>query len=303
MKNLFTIFFALIVSGIAFGQSPDKMSYQAVVRDFDQFLLQDVTVGVQMSVMQGSANGTVVYQETHSTSTNANGLLTLEIGMGTAGTGVFADIDWAKGPYFVECGIDITGGTDYLLKSTSELMSVPYAKHATTATKLTGAKTFKVGDKHLGGMVFYVDETGQHGLVVGLTDADKFTGTVPYELTPQWDGTKWHYLGSGEMNTMRIIALNGYGDYSADVATRFLSIEAGASNNGPGSWYLPCRNELELVYANLVDKKLMTWSTDAFYWTASEWSWAESYKMDSSTGVVQKIGKDQKGHVRAIRKF
>jgi hypothetical protein len=134
----------LLVSSPLFAQVPPKMSYQAVIRNINNTLTTSTQVGIQISILQGSITGIAVYTETHTPKTNANGLISLEIGSGTVITGVFTEIDWATGPYFIKTETDATGGDNYSIIGTSELTSVPYALHtetATTATKLIAAKT------------------------------------------------------------------------------------------------------------------------------------------------------------------
>lgn len=111
-------------------QAPATMSYQAVIRDATDALLVNQTVGVQISIIQTSPVGPVVFAETHNPTTNANGLITLEIGTGTPVTGSISAINWYTGPYFVQTETDPTGGTTYSLTTTSQLMSVPFALHA-----------------------------------------------------------------------------------------------------------------------------------------------------------------------------
>ena len=133
----------MLISSSLFAQTPQKMNYQAVIRNGSNGLLTLTPVGMQISILQGSTTGTAVYVETQTPITNANGLVSLEIGSGTIGTGTFEGIDWAAGPYFIKTETDPTGGTDYSITGTSELLSVPYALHtetAATATKLAVAK-------------------------------------------------------------------------------------------------------------------------------------------------------------------
>ena len=73
------------------------------------------------------------YVETHTVATNDYGLVNLVIGQGTAQSGVFADIDWANGPYWAQLEADITGGTNYVTYGSQQLMSVPYALYAETS--------------------------------------------------------------------------------------------------------------------------------------------------------------------------
>jgi hypothetical protein len=114
-----------------FAQAPDKMSYQSVVRDNNNRLVSNGNVGVQISILQGSStNGTVFYVERHNGTTNANGLLTIEIGGGQVVQGSFSSINWANGPYFIKTETDPTGGTNYSIEGVSQFLSVPYALYA-----------------------------------------------------------------------------------------------------------------------------------------------------------------------------
>jgi hypothetical protein len=120
----------LFLSITTWAQAPQKISYQSVIRNNSNALIVNSTVGMKVSLLQGGANGLSVYSETHKSTTNANGLVSLAIGTGTVIQGVFANIDWSTGSYFVKTEIDPTGGVNYTLVGTSELLSVPYALYA-----------------------------------------------------------------------------------------------------------------------------------------------------------------------------
>lgn len=111
-------------------QAPQRMTFQAVLRDAADALITGSAVGIRTSVLQGSANGSAVYVETHNTATNANGLATLEIGGGTPVTGTFGSINWGNGPFFLKTETDPNGGTAYSITGVSPLLSVPYALFA-----------------------------------------------------------------------------------------------------------------------------------------------------------------------------
>lgn len=130
MRKLYTLLTAIIITTSAFAQAPEKMSYQAVVRNGSNALVTSSLVGMQISILQGSSSGTAVYVETQTPTSNANGLVSIEIGGGTLVSGDFSTIDWANGPYFVKTETDPTGGTSYTITGTSQLLSVPYALHA-----------------------------------------------------------------------------------------------------------------------------------------------------------------------------
>ncbi len=141
MKRIFTILAAVLLTASVFAQTPEKMSYQAVIRNSNDQLVTNTGVGMQISILQGSVSGTAVYVERQFPTTNANGLVSLEIGAGTVVSGTFASIDWANGPYFIKTETDPTGGTTYTITGTSQLLSVPYALHAKTAETVTGGIT------------------------------------------------------------------------------------------------------------------------------------------------------------------
>ena len=141
MKKIITVCAVLLMTASVFAQAPEKMSYQAVVRDGSNALVSSTAVGMQISILQGSASGTAVYVETQTPTSNANGLVSLEIGAGTVVSGNFTTIDWANGPYFIKTETDPTGGTNYSITGTSQLLSVPYALHAKTAESIMSGIT------------------------------------------------------------------------------------------------------------------------------------------------------------------
>ena len=129
MKKFSPLVMFLICSYVAFAQTPEKMSYQAIVRDANNTLLVDKLVGIQVSILQNSETGSEVYIETHSVVTNMNGLVALEIGTGVTSYD-FSSIDWSNGPYFVKVETDPNGADNYSISGVSQLMSVPFALYA-----------------------------------------------------------------------------------------------------------------------------------------------------------------------------
>lgn len=162
------LMYLFLISSI-FAQSPEKMSYQAVIRDAGGNLISDNQIGMQISILQGSASGTTVYEETQDPTTNANGLVSIEIGAGAVLSGDFAAIDWASGPYFIKTETDPAGGANYTITGVSQLLSVPYAMHATTALTIVGE----------------IPETDPT-----LSQNFDFTDAAIGDLL-QFDGTKW----------------------------------------------------------------------------------------------------------------
>lgn len=128
MRRIFTFSLALLLSACLYSQVPKKMSYQAVVRNSSNQLIANKPIGMRISILKGSVTGNAVYSETQTTTTNSNGLATLEIG----GSG-FEVIDWSNDTYFIKIETDVTGGSNYTISGTSQLLSVPFALYSEVA--------------------------------------------------------------------------------------------------------------------------------------------------------------------------
>jgi len=138
MKWIFKILLLTLIHVNIFAQTPEKMSYQAVIRDNSDVLLKNSKVDLKIVLRQGSPQGSSVYEETHRVQTNPNGLVSFQIGTGATEKGSFHKINWSKGPYFIESLIDPEGRSNYTIKAVSQMLSVPYAFHAKTADSFTG---------------------------------------------------------------------------------------------------------------------------------------------------------------------
>ena len=387
-----------------FAQAPEKMSYQAVIRDVNSNLMVNQGIGMQISILQGSLSGIAVYVERQFPNTNANGLVSVEIGTGTLVSGDFTTIDWTTGPYFIKTEIDLNGGANYTIMGTSQLLSVPYALHAKTAESITGGITetdpiytawdksyndltdkpsitdsvnaildtttqfvrtevdgsvtneiqtisrtgltvslsngggtyqdsintyaagdginitnnvvsehkYQIGDFAQGGIVFWLDETGEHGLVCAKSDLDggygeRWAGTLSGTLVDTQAKGDGPY--AGETNTAIIIAVqvaNGTGGFCAARTCNELVI----TENGKtyGDWYLPSKEELNLMYENkeTIDATATSNGGTAFasskYWSSTEYDDNAAYYQDFSDGFQGNANKIT-FKVRAIRSF
>jgi hypothetical protein len=150
MKQIITTLFAALMAIALWAQSPQAFNYQAVIRDANGNLLENQAVGIKISLLQGSATGQEVYAETHATTTNPYGLVDLKIGTGTATTGQFDTIAWGAGPYYLQLAVDLTGGANYAVMGTTQMLSVPYALYAEEGS---GWEKTEDGITYLGGKV------------------------------------------------------------------------------------------------------------------------------------------------------
>lgn len=296
MKKIITVCAVLLMTASVFAQAPEKMSYQAVVRDGSNALVSSTAVGMQISILQGSASGTAVYVETQTPTSNANGLVSLEIGAGTVVSGTFNTIDWANGPYFIKTETDPTGGTSYTITSTSQLLSVPYALHAKTAESVTGGSSndFYLGQDTLGGIVFYIyigSDGNQHGLIVNKNESTaqwQSSGTTT-NATRSWDGA---------YNT---------GLMTSSPAANYVN---GLTDGGFTDWYLPSIDELSILWHNRfhVNNALNAGgftllSNTAFYWSSTESNASYAFNFNFYFGYSSTNLKAITHSVRAVRAF
>jgi hypothetical protein len=202
MRSLYTILAALLISSGVFSQVPQKISYQAIVRDANKTLVTNHVIGMRISILEGSINGYTVYTEQQTPTTNANGLLSVEIGGGTG----FDAIEWSTGSYFIKTEIDPTGGTNYTIAGTSQLLSVPYALHAKTAENsfsgnyldLTNLPVLFNGQySSLSGSPTNVSAfNNDAGYLTTFTETDPGIGAITSGYSPKWNGST---LVTGEL--------------------------------------------------------------------------------------------------------
>lgn len=108
---------------LGFGQAPQQFSFQGVARKADGKLAANATIGVRITIHSETAAGATVYQETHTTQTNAIGIFNILIGGGVVMSGKFADISWKTFPYFLQLEMDPLGGTTYTDLGTTQMLS------------------------------------------------------------------------------------------------------------------------------------------------------------------------------------
>ena len=401
MKKLFTFLAAVLITSSLWAQSPKKMSYQAVIRNSSDALVTNTQIGMEINILQGSASGTVVYGETQTPSTNANGLISIEIG-GSAG---FNTIDWSAGPYKTAESItgtitetdptftsseaanitatDIinlgnlsgtnTGDQDlstlatkttlgdstaqvrseipdvsgFLTSETDPTFTSSEAANNTatdipnlgnlsgtntgdqditgiatntqaiqdTASQIRAdistVTTYSVGDFAQGGVVFWVDETGQHGLVCAKTDQNGGSEIRWYAGTYGNTQARGDGPYAGEANTSIIIAAQvAIGDDGSTYAARIcneLQITEGGKTYG--DWYLPSKGELDLIYLNKVTIDATAGANggsgfaSAYYWSSTEYNNYGAWEQNFDYGNQIGNNKETTIRVRAVRAF
>jgi uncharacterized protein (TIGR02145 family) len=151
--NIFKVLVVLIFPILGISQAPTKINFQSVLRNTNGEVVSNSAVSLKISILSGTITGTAVYIETHDKTTDAGGLISVQIGGGTVSSGVFGNINWGTSAHFIKLEADFSGGNSYVLLGTQELMSVPYALYASKtdtsalnlasrlSTKLSGSDT------------------------------------------------------------------------------------------------------------------------------------------------------------------
>jgi len=337
MKNIISICAAILMTAAVFAQAPNKMSYQAIIRNTSNALVTSTAVGMRISIIQTSPSGTAVYVETQTPTTNANGLASIEIGGGTVVSGNFSTIDWGNGPYFVKTEVDPSGASNYSITGTSQLLSVPYALYATTAGNNTpgpqgpagadgaigpqgpagadgatgpqgpagvGGFTHFIGEEFGGGVIFHLwkDNSGvEHGLILAITDQ---SASQPWSnITNITIGINAQSSWDGQLNSNSIVGQSGHSNSAAQLCLNLVS-------GGQNDWYLPSIDELALLCNNRfnINKVLSSISGASVlpftgvYWSSTEGG-AGALGFAFNTVAGASLSKGGGNSVRAIRSF
>ena len=181
-KTLLALAF-LLVANFVMAQAPQGIPYQAVARDNAGNLIKNQNIAVRFSIHDGTANGTVVFTETHSVTTDALGLFAVNIGGGTS-SGTLADVNWGSGAKFTQVELDVTGGSNFIDMGTTQMMSVPYALYAGSSGNSSSVSMGAIGQTSSGN-----GATITNG-VLSLTPADGNNGGIVTNGTQTFAGNK-----------------------------------------------------------------------------------------------------------------
>jgi hypothetical protein len=186
----------------------------------------------------------------------------------------------------------VTAGTNVSVTGSGTTAS-PYVVNATGATALA------IGDSYQGGIIFWLDATGQHGLIAAT--ADQSTGIQWYNGTYRYTGTTGDGLYAGSMNTAMIVATqmsdNQTGNFAAKVCADYSVTVGGVIY---GDWYLPSKYELNLLY---LQKAVVGGFASAYYWSSSESNGDSAWAQYFGYGFQSANLKANTAYVRAVRAF
>ena len=179
--------------------------------------------------------------------------------------------------------IELTGTISYANTAT-------YASTATYALSAGGGGGHYIGESYGGGIVFWVDSSGQHGLIATTTNQ----GLI------QWYNGAYGTTNAvrdgvyaGQYNTERIIATQTVGSYAAQIC-------ANCQEGGYGDWYLPSKYELNLLY---LQKDIVGGFESGGYWSSTEYNSSNAWYQNFGSGYQDYGNKANTYYVRAIRAF
>ncbi len=126
--------------------TPDQFNYQAVVRDNSGNPLTNQLVNFRVSINTTNTNGSEIFTELKTITTNDNGIAEFAIGSGLPILGTVAAIDWSASTHYLKVEMDTTGGVNFNLVGFTQLLSVPYALHAKSAESIDGVSRAAVAN-------------------------------------------------------------------------------------------------------------------------------------------------------------
>jgi len=329
MKKLLLKFLVLLPM-LLVAQTPQGINYQAVAYDANGFELANQEIGIRLGILLETADAESSYTETHQITTNNFGLFSLLISQGNS-TDDFSSLNWENGAFLkVELDEDLDG--EYMLMGVSSFNAVPYALFAPIDNRIDSLvslfdykfslmsspiqesldmgvsftdlfsvgfqKDQFIGLNYQGGIVFYIDETGEHGLVAAMEDltSDYEWGCHGTELSGA-DGTA---IGTGYQNTLDIVSGCSETPIAASDA---IAYESG----GYSDWYLPSKHELLIMYNTIRQAHEYTDDiggfVDTWYWSSSESNDSNAWFVSFSNGNAGNFFKTTPGRVRVIRAF
>ena len=168
----------------------------------------------------------------------------------------------------------------------------------TASPYVVGNPTLTIGQSYQGGIIFWLDATGQHGLIAAT--ADQSTGIRWFGGTNTNTRARADGIGAGLKNTAIIIANQGPVDGNAFAATVCNEYSVTVGGVTYGDWYLPSKYELNLLYSQ---KTVVGGFASAFYWSSSEYDNGSAWHQFFAIGGQASYSKDYTGYVRAVRDF
>ena len=337
MKQILTLLFILFIINTAHAQAPQGIPYQASARSSTGAILASTPISVRFTIRDSIATGAMKYRETHTVTTDANGMFSLVIGQGTPISGTFAAINWGQNAKFQQVEMDPTGGASFTDMGTQQMLSVPYSIYSnnglpagvggdiiyhngTNWVKLSAGLDGKVlkingglpvwstdsisntslliGSNYGGGKIAYILQPGDPGFIAG-----EIHGLIAAPMD-QSTGIQW-----GCTSTLLGSTLTTYG--TGAINTSIIHSTCGSNTaaqvcsnlllGGFSDWHLPSIGELQKIFINYNN---IPGLNPGYYWSSSESGTNSAYFLDFNAPPTS--GNSTKNgllRVRAVRIF
>jgi hypothetical protein len=183
----------------------------------------------------------------------------------------------------------LSSGTTYYIKAyATNSVGTAYGNEINFMTN----PVLTIGQSYQGGIIFYIDGTGLHGLISASTDQSTGAAWGCSGTSISSSGTS---IGTGSANTTAIVS----GCSTSGIAARLCY---DLVSGGYSDWYLPSYSELNLMYTNLKSKGFGSFINN-YYWSSSQYSSVSSYLQSFTNGSIATTSKSSFYNVRAIRSF
>lgn len=342
MRKIIILLVNFLLFTSVWAQSPQKISYQAVIRDTNSKLIINQPIGLRISILKGSITGIEVYAETLTPNTNSNGLVSIEFGGQTG----FDTINWQNGVYFIKTETDPTGGTNYTITGTSQLLSVPYALYAKTAgngfsgnyndltnkpttngseTKISAGTNVSVTGIGTTESPYVINSTGsnnssshyigelfQGGIIVSVWKKDGIEHGLIASPTDISSGISWSNITTTAVGATAQSSNNGEANSNAIITQAGHTASAAKlcddfTSDGFADWYLPSFWELSQCFTSAYIVNNVLGETNGFksewYWSSTESGSSYAHGIHFTTGGDDTPNKANVQKVRAVRRF
>lgn len=327
MRSITRILIVLLLSTLSIqveSQQNEKIHFQITVKDYNENLLRNQVLGIRVRIL--TMDSDIIFEEFHQIQSSATGIISIDIGSGNSQSGSLDEMGEFLGDeiLYIRTDIDPLGGADYKIISHNRISSVPYAlkakyiiepreKDPTYLSSVSAGLDKEIlnrwenaakvqhypGDMISEGIVFYVDSSGENGLMAALYDLP--AGVSWMDTSSDIENADSYVSGSA--NTASIVDQAGESAVAAYYCDTLLL-------GGKDDWYLPALDELLLLNdaryqfnrtAGEDENPLSQGLSDNGYWSSTESSTSEAWLVEN--GKTTSESKSGSANVRAVRKF
>ncbi len=251
MKKSVLLFTLFLIVAVLTAQVPQSFKYQAVARDANNTVLKNSNLGLKFEIRQGSLNGSAVYSETFTVTSNSAGIFSVNIGEGNVTGGAFSSINWGSDDFYLNVALDANGGTNYQDMGTTQLLSVPYSLYTGSIYVKYSNDTLYIGDQYV---IISGETPPPEGTITDYDGNVYETVTIGSQTWMKENLRSIHYADGTPINGVWAYDDNESNAetwgrlYNWDAAMHNSSLNKTVQGACPDGWHLPSKDEYnELV--------------------------------------------------------